>query len=85
MSLDTEVKEIARRENCPDFDSGDCSFYQGECFHEDSNERGSPASYTRYNRLVPREGEEFMEWMGELCSDCNEVVCNGCEMFIDYH
>ena len=68
-----------KRENCEWFDKRTtaCSFYGVEpCFHSVDN---------RCYKLQPRTKKEFMPWMGELCSDCNESECNDCHMYKDYH
>ena len=82
MSKKINVKEeimIKKRENCEWFEkiTSTCSFYGGEpCFHSADN---------RCYKLQPRTEEESMPWMGELCSDCNELPCNDCHMYIKYH
>jgi len=68
-----------KRESCDWLDkkTDTCSFYGGEpCFHSKDN---------RCYKLHPRQKGEFMSWMGELCSDCNESTCNDCHMYINYY
>lgn len=47
---------IVKRKNCESFSKGHCSFYQIDCFHEDSNPDTS-----RCYKLIPRTEEEFMD------------------------
>lgn len=61
--------------DCGWYDKGNCTFYLSKCFHAENN---------RCYKLFPRQKGEFMEWMGDMCSDCNEVICNGCDMYLDY-
>jgi hypothetical protein len=73
-------KEYPDKESCDYFEAGKCRLYQGECFHDDPE-----GHENRCYKLVPRwRPYEFMEWMGDLCSDCNEPECNDCNMFIEY-
>jgi len=67
-----------KRETCEDYNKGYCEFYSDECFHDNTIlERNEYRCY----RLIPRNKDEFMSWMGELCSDCNEAICNDCDMY----
>jgi len=68
-----------KKEKCEDYNKGYCEWYSGECFHNDE-----PSGFERCYRLIPRKKSEMMKWMGELCSDCNEVVCNDCNMYQSY-
>lgn len=52
-----------------------CNIYQGICFHDIDN-----ICY----KVRPRTTDEFMEWMCDLCSDCNEAVCNDCDIYREY-
>jgi hypothetical protein len=72
---------LTKRIECESFIIGYCDFYQTVCFHDDSN----PDSTTsRCYRLIPRTDNEFMGWMSDICKDCNESVCNDCDVYIDY-
>ena len=68
--------ELLKRETCEDYDRGHCLFYNGDCFHTIGN---------RCYRLIPRKEDELMEWMNDICSNCNEPVCNDCDVYKDYY
>jgi hypothetical protein len=71
-----------KREQCEWFEeeTGNCIFYKGvKCFHSESN------PLLRCYKLQPRTEGEYMPWMGELCSDCNESECNDCHMYQNYY
>lgn len=74
-----EVNKVdTEREECGDFnlEDGSCFFYQSQCFHEINN---------RCYRVRPRDEGEFMEWMGDICADCNEAICNACDVYLDHY
>jgi len=68
-----------KRRSCEDFDKGYCCFYQTDCFHEDSNPM---SDFSRCYRLIPRTDNELMGWMNDICRDCNESVCNDCDVYV---
>lgn len=74
--------KLKLRKNCENFSRGYCIFYQTACFHEDSN---SLSDYSRCYRLIPRAKKEFMHWMNDICSNCNEPVCNDCDVYINHN
>ena len=85
MSIDNELKGVAKREDCPEFDEGYCHFYKFDCYHVNREEKRIPSDDSRCNRLVPLTEDELMDWMDPmLCSDCNEPVCNDCDQYINY-
>jgi|ETN01SMinimDraft_4_1059930.scaffolds.fasta_scaffold476327_2 hypothetical protein len=67
------------KKDCESFDENRCEFYASKCFHDDSTDHPN-----RCYRLFPRQEGEFMEWMTEICSDCNEPVCDDCERYGNY-
>ena len=75
----------AKREDCPEYNNGNCDTYQGKCFHENKSDRGNTTDLNRCNKLVPATDDELMEWMDPMiCSDCNEVICSDCDQYLGF-
>ena len=81
LNSKVEKNEFLKGETCRDFRRGYCKFYSAECFHDDKE----PLGFNRCYRLIPRKENELMEWMNDICSDCNEPVCNDCHVYIEYN
>ena len=80
MSLEKRI--ITKKETCEFFEEGFCHMYKFDCFHDDANPLNEE---TRCNKLVPKTKEELMDWMDWFyCTDCNEPVCNDCDVYINW-
>lgn len=64
------------KQNCEWFDSetGSCEWYKEECFHD---------VVVECKKVRPLTEDEMMPWMGAICSDCNESVCNYCDVYLN--
>lgn len=75
------MRDYPLRASCRDYQDGFCKFYSEDCFYEDDN----PLGFRRCNRLIPLEHDELMEWMDPInCSDCNEPICNDCDIYMGF-